>query len=628
MNADHLATLPLDDHLAAVPMEPGVLGWAMAARRVLAAYNPDAILVEYPAALQDQVLELAGRLPVITVLGWRVEPGDARMIIGDPCDARMEAMRLAVEAGLPVHCVDELSCDRERSTPVLPDATLAETLGAARFAEQLIDGLPPSIPNEADRRLATRLRETARLYKRPIFVGRLHRFGALRSLLANPAARLVSKADEATPTHGFFPATGRQLGIALREIPWIAWLWEDFRSGHSPDESFRVSEALESLLRSAGERYRAEYHEDVNLTEWRAIGQYARNLALVRGGVRPRLYEVTIAAKGCVDGDFGAITLQQALEYPPNRSQADVETELASDEAGQHGSLNLYGEFDGDRERLAPAYDSGELREISFEFKRRPRPTAIQKEKWRADFFRRMNGICSWPPEDEFIEKFFRTVRQRAYLQISENHSASEEFTSSTLDGLDVRETMRNWHRGKLYVRRERTPPGRIGPVILYWRDFPFTVEGLWRTTLYAENQNESDISIYSTQPGREMVGPGIARIDYFGILSVYPAMQIPDVWSANLYAARIFSLVPGEPTHARVLIAAGLLFSEERYVAVVGPNPPDSGLRQLARRLGKGLVYLPLGTFSKALLKRARQCHILSGHSVRGWAGDYIPRL
>jgi hypothetical protein len=629
MTSSPLDLVPLTDHLAAIPMEPGVLAWAMAGRRLLAAHRPDAILVEYPEALGPAICELVGRLPEIMVLGWREEAGRARMIPGDPCDARIEAIRLALESELPLHFVDDLECDGERNTPLLPDATLLEKLGVARYAEQLIEQLPVSIPNEADRRMATRLKATAANYQRPVFVGRVHRFGALRTLLNAPGARLPEVTHEATPQHDFFPVTGRQLGIALREIPWVAWLWENFRSARAPDEGFAVSEALESLFRRAGTQYHAEFQEEVNLTEWRAISRFARNLALVRGGVRPRLYEVTMAAKGCVDGDFGAIVLQQALEYPPNkRADENGTEEQEAEDAARHGSLSIHGEFDGERERLEPAYDRGELREISFHFRRRPRPTPMQKEQWRDAFFRSLTGICSWPPEDDFIEKFFRTVRQRAYLQISENHSASEEFTSSTLDGLDVRETLRNWHRGKLYVRRERVPPGRIGPVVLYWRDFPFTVSGLWRTTLYAENQNESDISVYSTPPGKEMVGPGVTRIDYFGILSVFPAMNIPDVWSANLYAARIFSMIPGEPTHARALIAAGLFFSEERYVAVVGPHPPDSGMRQLARRLGKGLVYLPLSTFSKSLLKRARQCHILSGHQVRSWAGDYIPKL
>ena len=626
MASGSLDLVPLTEHLAAIPMEPGVLAWTTAARRLLASHRPDAILVEYPAALEEAILGLARALPEIRVLAWRSAPGLAWMIPGDPCDARMEAVRLALESDLPVHCIDELPSDPERPAPMLPDAVLAEKIGAAALAERILDGLPPAIPTAADRALAGRLRAIAGQYERPVFVGRLHRFGVLRSLLGNPNARLTEPAIEPTPSHHFQPLQGRQLGIALREIPWVAWQWEDFRSAHAPDESFGVTNALEGLLRRAAERYKLEFHEDVNLTEWRAISQFARNLALVRGGVRPRLYEITMAARGCVDGDFGAITLEQALRYPPNEGSVFPPEELSEADA-RHGSLSLYGDFDGEQERLSPAYDAGELREITFQFNRRPRPTTFQKDQWRNDFFSSITGICSWPPEDEFIEKFFRTVRNRAFLQISENHSTSEEFSSSALDGLDVRETVRNWHRGKLYVRRERIPPGRIGPVILYWRDFPFTVSGLWRTTLYAENQNESDIAVYSTAPGREMVGPGITRIDYFGILSVFPAMGIPDVWSASPFAARIFSLIPGELTHARVLIAAGLVFSQERYVAVVGPQPPDSGLRQLARRLGKGLVYLPLGTFSKSLLKRARQCHILSGQAVRGWAGDYIPK-
>ena len=55
----------------------------------------------------------------------------------------------------------------------------------------------------------------------------------------------------------------------------------------------------------AGAHDHAECQEEANLTEWRAISRFARNLALVHGGVRPRLYEVTMAAKGCVDVPMG-----------------------------------------------------------------------------------------------------------------------------------------------------------------------------------------------------------------------------------------------------------------------------------------------------------------------------------
>jgi hypothetical protein len=645
----------LTENLVAVPYEPGVLAYAQALRRVVASYKPEVILVEYPAALSDEIFDLARDLPLIQILAWRAHGGGAYMIPADPCDARMEAVRIGIEYDIPVHCIDVLDRRGLHVAPELPDGLLVEQLGAGAFTRAVEAGLygenqerPPM--DRADRVMAARLGKLSRDGVRVLHVGAVWRIPRLRHLLTTECA-LEDEAVESTPPLVMKRVGGRQLMLALREIPWCAWLWEVYRGSATPDAPFHVAEALEALLREAAAQYREEYHEDVNLTEWRALCQYARNLALVRGRLRPGLYELAMAAKGCVDDDFGAITLERAKRYPANEAEEagelppsdandqpfrlDLNPELPPEEepqvGGPHGSLELHAEFDGGMERVQHAYDFPELSEVIFSFRRRPRPTAALKAKWREDFLRRGGyGICSWPPEDAFIERFFQTIRARAMQQISDNHSTSEEFTSSALDGLDVRETMRNWHRKKLYVRRERIPPGRVGPVVLIWEDVDFSHEAppVWRVTLYAENQNESDIAIYTTPPGREMVGPGITRVDYYGILSVYPAKRIADIWGMNHFALELFRTVQGNLTHARMLTAAALHFADERYIAVVAPHAPDAAMRQLARQLKKGIIYLPLATFSRAILKRARQSHVLNGHHVRGWAGDYIPKL
>ena len=66
---------------------------------------------------------------------------------------------------------------------------------------------------------------------------------------------------------------------------------------------------------------------------------------------------------------------------------------------------------------------------------------------------------CSYPPEDDKIESFNTHVREQAKLLLGEDLARSEKFTSSLKDGLDIRETLRNWHTGDLYVKE--IPPAR-----------------------------------------------------------------------------------------------------------------------------------------------------------------------
>ena len=151
----------------------------------------------------------------------------------------------------------------------------------------------------------------------------------------------------------------------------------------------------------------------------------------------------------------------------------------------------------------------------------------------------------------------------------------------------------------------------------MIFEDEPLEYEGSWRATLYAENQNESDISFYASPLGGDVVGPRISRTQFGGILSVWPAWGIPDVWS--------FELTGQARWAADVLVTAGILFSPEHYVAVIAPRPPAPRQRALAKANGKEIVYLPLAIFSRERLRRVRRFHVLDGRDVRAWARDYI---
>ena len=84
-------------------------------------------------------------------------------------------------------------------------------------------------------------------------------------------------------------------------------------------------------------------------------------------------------------------------------------------------------------------------------------PEKKQEQKWRQLW--NPFGICSWPPEDQRIESFNTHVRDAARAIIGEGLVRSEKFSSSLKDGLDIRETIRNWFTGDLYVKE--IPPSR-----------------------------------------------------------------------------------------------------------------------------------------------------------------------
>ena len=71
-----------------------------------------------------------------------------------------------------------------------------------------------------------------------------------------------------------------------------------------------------------------------------------------------------------------------------------------------------------------------------------PKPDEQITKDWK----QRWNPFsqCSWPPEDDLIEQFRRTVFDRASEVMGADMAKTEKFTTSVKDGIDIRDTVRN----------------------------------------------------------------------------------------------------------------------------------------------------------------------------------------
>ena len=54
-------------------------------------------------------------------------------------------------------------------------------------------------------------------------------------------------------------------------------------------------------------------------------------------------------------------------------------------------------------------------------------------------------------------------------------------------------------------------------------------------------------------------------------------------------------------------------------------PPPPRSIFRQIAARLDKRIIYIPLASLSPVKLKKLRVFHVLHGHDKRDIAKDFV---
>ena len=454
--------------------------------------------------------------------------------------------------------------------------------------------------------MASRLRELEGSYKSILFVCSLTDWPWVRDAYTR---RLET--EEVEPFFApmqTFPVDPKTLIFLLGELPFLTALYERGRRELTPDDNLSV-DGVKELILQARDRLRRGHPRIAKRVTPQLLSvyfRYVRNLSLVHRRLTPDLYSLIIAAKQTAGDDFALAVAETAREYayaePDEEFTSRLRMSIDKADVPGWGEARMVSRLPGQ----ALSWKSCELK---------PRPQEKDRKVWK----QRWNpfGICSWPPEDDRIESFQRHVRDQAKAILGADLARSEKFTTSVMDGVDIRETLRNWHTGDLYVKVIPPSRGSIEAVVFLF-DIPADPQlYVHRTTWYAEHDEESTLAFYATDPMKNLVGPGIAQAEYGGALFLFPPRPIPDIWTDPR--------LDFADTLEERLLAASFLHSRERHVAVVSAMPPPASWRRLARKYGRKIVHLALKRFSGQLLERLRQFHVLNGKTVRSYAADFI---
>lgn len=585
-----------------LPVLHGRLEFAQAVHRKLNEIAPQAVAVEYPGTLTGPLIRAIKRLPYLSVLTYTERDGTEVYLLVEPVEPLIEAARWATERELPVFFVDlDLEGYPEREEP-FPDPYLVYRLGYERYVEEALRCEFRKSPEDEQRELAM-------AYGLKRLCGRFSRVVLVCGLThARRVAELVPR-DLPAPfsrTHRegvkLFHLSSESSREVLSEIGFFQGAYEEARKkGALPLDRLRLHE---DLLHRACEAYEREFRENLSPRDLYVLRQFARNYALLSARLTPDFYQLLIAARGAGGDDFAWHLWEIGTRYPYQTETPDLaplELRL-EDLAKPHRKIRFF-------RRLKPLH-----RRRLIPIKRRP--PERRRGEWKEAF--RGGNICSFPPEDIVIENFGREVMRRALRVLSEELRRVEPFVASMKDGPDLRETIRHWHEGRIYVREEPVVSGRAGSVVvIFEEDEGPREEYPWKLTWHGEHEEESDMAFYATPPGEVVIGPGISRCVYGGFMLTYPPMRVYDVWSDPY-----FDFARGK---AERLLLAGIDYSLERYVVYVARRPPSALARTFAARQGKKLIYLPLGAFSPQVLRRIRVFHVLEGHHVRAYAHEFI---
>jgi hypothetical protein len=571
----------------------------------------DCIAVDLPEPFEPFLAEALDDLPVVSAIVAEEGPRMPLFFLPiDPCDAAIEAVRQAHQNHIHFSCIGHPHIAAPVPLPPLPDTYAVKSLGYEAYSSLCLHAIGANDPgSQSDReaqyiafslhKLRQRFANILAVVHLRHFARTLHHFKReeTHNLSFPPAPAYTLRRELVDPDHLYF---------VLGELPFVAAKYEKAR--YEPFSApVDIVACIKDLFRETRDDYRESQQEAFSLSPARIQRglQFLRNLTLLDDRFVPGLFDIVAAAKGIGGNSYALHILKCARYYP--YLPADLDAPLLS--AGIDRIILPSDPQARDAVNL--------LRDFQVVWKNlslKPEPTERQKRKYR--FFWDPRGMCSHMPEDKRIENFNAGLREKAKMMGREDLIHAEKFTVSIRDGIDVRETLSNWHTGDIYVKNLPPSQGALDTMVIIFdahHDDKYPHLATW----YAEHDEESTLTFYSTDPFDNMIGPGIARSHYGGLSLLFPPRPVPNIFDVELSY--------GPMSLAERLTFGALLFSGERRVGFVCNQRPWPALNKIAAHLKKRLVWIPLSHYSAETLSKLRMFHVLNGKEVRSWAGRFI---
>lgn len=573
----------------------------------------DCIAVDLPEPFKEELCDAVNELPFIsavTAAGKTEAASPLYYIPTDPCDATIEGIRQAQQKRIPCNFIGFPELFPTEPVPPLPDEYAIKTMGYNEYSTLCVHVLskykPGAEEEKASQYIAYKLHQL-RIYHKNILaivhfrhiIQTIRHFKQERTynLSFSPMQDYVTETYTINPDHLYF---------ALGELPFITGLFEKERHDLFA-EPVDITDTIKDLFCRTRNDYYDNNEDIIELSPVRIQSAltFLRNLTVMEKRLIPSLFDIVSAAKGIGGNAFAVRILKSAKYYPY----------LPIDQ--KHPSVSIGINRIQRPDRDSPEHAINLFRDTEMVWKTlsiKPDPSKMRKKKYR--FFWNPLGMCSHLPEDSRVENFNSYIRTKALRILCEDFVKTERFEASVKDGIDIRETLRNWYTGDIYIKEIPPSRGSVDTVVIIFDDshddkYPH------RTTWYAEHGEESTLTFYGTDPFEDMIGPGVARCQYGGLSLLFPPHHIPSA----------FDLTENSPLKklSHRLTYGALLFTKELSVAYVSAKKPDIYLRRLASKMKKRLIWIPISSFSSETLRRLRRFHILNGKQVRSWASRFI---
>lgn len=228
----------------ALPVLHYRMEFAQLVRMAFTRVRPDAVAIELPPTLEAPFIRALRRLPLISVIRYQAGAGqetgagsETVYLLVEPADPLVEAARMALEQGLPLHFIDVDTDGYPRHHEPLPDSYSISRIGLEAYYNAYRSACAGQAPCREDQRreqgMAYRLQGAARRHQRVLFVCGMAHLERIKGLFSSPqAAPLERVRREGVNVFNLHPDSCREI---LAEFPFLSAVYE-LRRGPLPDE--------------------------------------------------------------------------------------------------------------------------------------------------------------------------------------------------------------------------------------------------------------------------------------------------------------------------------------------------------------------------------------------------------
>lgn len=597
-----------------VPSFHNRLQFAREVRRAFAEIRPQVVALELPDIYYSDLLQGLARLPKLTLLCLQQKSGQLAYLPIFPSDSMIEGLRLARENRIPAALIDLAVQDYAIHVQPLavPDDEAIQTLGLERFYQTLLPHLPRPDKDSSDwqreSHMAARLQDLMLRFERILLICGMTHWEAIKGHLEAGSGSLHAHELESVKAPFLAKLSPKARPVLLEEMPYLVLHYELSRR-------FNLRFSKDHLLRKLLQEARnapALKDEHYSPRELRNILQYAYKLAVSDKRVSPDLYNLLLACKQTLGDDYAIEVLDRALAYPYEDPDEIPEIDFDPTQQG----FWLEGRKIELQRRLPLPLDPKsphQWQELKIVRKKRKELPPGYLPLW---FF--FGGFFSHIPEDLILEGFIDRLGDKLASETLFQDTRTHEFSGSLMDGIDMRETIRHHHLGKIFVREEQRKLQPIGAWILIFDEELSQENYPWIMSLSAEHHNESDIAFYASNPAMHPVTREIIRAQYGAMLALKPALEADE-------KIEIEDLDVDEDLRKEQLIRLAIQKSPRPGILYFARQKPENYYFQLAESQQKRLYYLPLERVSQRHLKRIQRFHLLARRDIRNIADDYI---